>query len=476
MTPMSSEANGPPTVGVVGAGLAGLAAAFRLRSRGVDVRVFEAGRRAGGMVRSHGEGGFLAEAGPHSLSRPDEAVRALFSEAGLDDRRIVPDPERSARFIVRDGRLIALPSRPSGILSTPLLSLGARMRLLAEPLRARTRSSSEDEGEDESVADLLRRRGMGQEIVDRFLDPFVAGVYAGDPERLSARHAFPLLSELEREHGSLIRGLLARSWRGRAKRQEEPGSAPPIFSFRDGMEEIPRALARALSGRIHLETAVTGLTPDGDSGWRLHGAHGALDRFDRILLALPAHRVTALELPGEAAAALPPLSRVSHPPIVLLTLGFPRASGQHPMNGFGMLVPRIEGAEVLGALFPSTLFAGRAPEGHLSVATFVGGTRQPELTSLPDEALESLVRGELERLLGIRQEPVFRHLARWERSIPQANVGYGEVKAAAGQLERTLAGVYIAGSWRDGVSVGDALGSGLAAAERALESDRSGSV
>ncbi|TVP57838.1 MAG: protoporphyrinogen oxidase [Gemmatimonadales bacterium] len=464
MTSTPPEPTGPPTAAVVGAGLAGLAAAFRLHRRGVDVRVFEAAARPGGMVRSHRAGGFLAEAGPHSLSRPDAEVQALFSEAGLGDRRIMPDADRSARFIVREGKLIALPSGPAGILSTPLLSLRARMRILAEPLRPRTRSP----GDDESVADLLRRRGMGQEIVDRFLDPFVAGVYAGNPERLSAEHAFPLLLELEREHGSLIRGLLVRSWTGRSERRKEPESEPPIFSFRDGMEEIPRALARPLSARIHLETPVTALTPDESSGWRLHGAHGDLGRFDRILLALPAHRLATLDLPLEAGAILTPISRVPHPPIILLTLGFPRSTGQHPMDGFGMLIPRIEKADILGALFPSTLFSARAPEGHVSVAAFVGGTRQPELASLPDEALEPLVLGELGRLLGIRETPVFRHLARWERSIPQVNVGYAEVKAAAGELERALAGVHLAGSWRNGVSVGDALGSGLAAAERII--------
>ena len=463
MTPSLSETSGVTTVGVVGAGLAGLAAAFRLRSLGLHVTVFEAGPRTGGMVRSWREDGFLAEGGPHSLSRPSPEIRALFTEAGLDERRVAPDPDRSARFIVRDGRPIALPTRPTGLLTTPLLSPGARLRVLAEPLRRRSRPP---EG-DESVADLLRRRGLGQEFVDRFLDPFVAGVYAGNPERLSVQHAFPLLHDLERERGSLVRGVLARARRGRAGREGSDGH-PPIFSFREGMEEIPRALARGLEGRIHLDTPITGLHRSGSQPgqWELTGAGGPLGAFDRVLLALPAHRLAELDLPDPTRPHLQPLSRIDHPPIVLLTLGFARQPSQHPMDGFGMLIPKVEEHRILGALFPSTLFPDRAPDGHVSVAVFVGGTRQPELAHLDDDELDRVVLEELEELLGIRGRPVFRRRMLWERSIPQRNVGYGDVLDAAAKLEEVMPGVVVAGSWRDGVSVGDALGSGLEAAAR----------
>jgi protoporphyrinogen/coproporphyrinogen III oxidase len=467
-------------VAVVGAGLAGLAAAFRLRELGADVEVLEASTRIGGVVASHREGGFLAESGPHSLGRPTPRIRSLLSRAGLDDALVFPDPRRSHRFIVRNGTLHPLPTSPLGLLTTPLMGKGSLFRLLFEPLRRRNGPAP---GEDESVAGLLRRRGLGQDLVEGFLDPFVAGVYAGDPERLSVRHAFPLLHALVEEHGSLVRGLMVKGFQARGGKRTRPredhggtGAAPParddtrppaVLSFREGMEEIPRALARSLEGRIRTGISVGGLRRGEAGSWELvDGAGHAVGTYGAVVLALPAYALAGLDLPHEGLVDLRPVEGIRHPPVTLLTLGFPEAPGQHPMNGFGMLIPRREGRGVLGALFPSTLFPGRAPEGFRTVACFVGGTRQPELARGGDTEVEALARRDLGELLGLRQEPVFRHFRRWERAIPQFDLGHEHAKAAAAALEAALPGVAVAGSWRGGVSVGDALGSGLEAAAR----------
>lgn len=487
-----------PSVAVLGAGVAGLAAAWSLARAGVQVQVFEASDQVGGVIRSHARDGFLAEEGPHSLARPTPRIRDLFREAGLEDRIVGADPERSARFLVRDGRLHPLPTSPLGFLRSPLLSVGGRLRVLAEPLRPRTRPP---EG-DESVAAVLRRRGLGDEVVDRFLNPFVAGVYAGDPERLSAPHAFPLLRELEAEHGSLIRGLLARGRAARAAGPDPGGSReqpPPsggngageagdegpatggghgaILSFRTGMEELPRGLAAHLpGGALHLGAEVRGLVREA-GGWQVQTAEGEAGPFGRVVSALPSGALAGLrgldgldgvqgEAGGEADAEV--LAGIRHPPIALLTLGFRRRDVAHPLDGFGVLVPQVEERQILGALFPSTLFPGRAPEGHVAIAAFVGGTRQPGLAREEAPAMEARVLDELGALLGVRGEPVFRHLRVWHRSIPQIEVGHGQVEAAARRLEARNDGLVLAGSWLGGVSVADATTSGLEAAERVL--------
>jgi protoporphyrinogen/coproporphyrinogen III oxidase len=433
----ASGADSAP-VAVVGGGLAGLAAAYRLHRAGVDVHLFEASHRVGGVVASHRQDGFLAESGPHSLGRPAPRIRALLSEAGLDPSVVTPDPRRAHRFIFRHGDLHPLPTSIPDLLTTRLLGKRSLLRILGEPFRW-GRSSSPDG--DESVADLLRRRGLGEELVQTFLDPFVAGVYAGDPERLSVRHAFPLLHGLVEEHGSLVRGLALRGLRGWTARRRPKGTAesppPAILSFREGMEEIPQALARPLAGRIRTGTSIQGIRAAPDApGWELLGEGGhPLGTFPGVVLALPAHALAHLSLPGEPASEAAGLREIRHPPVTLVTLGFPQAQGQPPLDGFGMLVPRVEGRRILGALFPSTLFPGRAPPGHLTVAVFIGGTRQPELALQDPHALEGLARDELSQLLGIRQEPVFRHHRIWRNAIPQFEVGYERFQETARRLE-----------------------------------------
>ncbi|TVP74151.1 MAG: protoporphyrinogen oxidase [Gemmatimonadales bacterium] len=472
--PSSPSSSPPRPVAVLGAGIAGLAAAWTLARAGVEVRVLEASDRVGGVIRSELRDGFLAEEGPHSLARPSARVRTLFRDAGLEEHIVTADPERSARYIVRDGRPLPLPTSPAGLLLTPLLSVGGRLRIVAEPFRRRT---APPQG-DESVADVLRRRGMGDEVVERFLNPFVAGVYAGNPERLSAPHAFPLLRELELGHGSLVRGLLARLKAARKKARtgaraggpepEAGGGHGAILSFRQGMEELPRRLADGLpEGSVRPDAEVRGLRQT-DDGWMVGTDGGEAGPFGAVIAAIPAPALARLEGTGAGQAARGALEGVRYPPIALLTLGFRREDVVHPLDGFGMLVPQVEERQVLGALFPSTLFPGRAPEGHVTISSFVGGTRQPELALEAGPAMEARVLEELGALLGVRGEPVFRHRRVWERSIPQIEVGYGAVREATREVEAALPGLVLAGNWVGGVSVGDALASGLEAADRVL--------
>ncbi|HEV2736449.1 MAG TPA: protoporphyrinogen oxidase, partial [Longimicrobiaceae bacterium] len=395
---------------------------------------------------------------PNSMADPPPAVRALLREAGLEARLLPTGPAARRRYVVRGGRPVAVPLSPPQLLLSPLFSPAGRLRVLWEPWAAPGR------GGEESVAALARRR-FGREVLDYAVEPFVGGIFAGDAERLSARHAFPRLVAMEERHGSLLRAAVAAA---RERRAAGTAPGPASFSFAEGMEELPRALAAGLGDALRTGSPVRAVRRT-DAGWEVSaGGDDAPETFDAVVLAVAAHQLPALGIEDVEADALRALGEIHHAPIAVAALGFRREDVAHPLDGFGMLVPRVERRRVLGVLLTSTLFPGRAPEGHALLTVFLGGDRSPELVSLPADEREAIVLEELAALLGVRGEPVFRHHAVWPRAIPQYVLGYGEVKARMDALERASPGLHLAGSYRAGVSVGDTLASGLAAADAVL--------
>ena len=447
-----------PTYAVIGGGISGLAAAWRLQARGVAVTLFEATDRTGGVIRSTRREGFLVDEGPNTLVARSAVVMDALDALNLTRSRIPANETASARYVVRDGALVRVPMAPPELLTTRLLSTRAKLRLLREPfIRA-------GDG-DESLADFVRRR-LGPEVLDYAVNPFVAGVYAGDPADLSTRWAFPTLHALEREHGSLLRGLIRRA-RNRADAPTKPSPHP--FSFRDGMQALPDAFAEHIGAEsIRLRAPVVALRRDAD-GWLVTASSDGTaheERFDGVVFTAPLHRLPAIDF--EPGLDLRPLAEVVYPPLSVLALGFRRADVGHPLDGFGVLVPEREGLSLLGALFSSTLFPGRAPDDHVLLTCFAGGTRHPDLATRPTDDLVQIALADLRSLLDVQGEPVFVHRVLWERAIPQYRVGYGRVIETLDALEERHPGLAFAGNVRRGISVGDALEAGLEAAERAI--------
>ncbi len=445
-------------VAVIGAGITGLSAALELRARAAQVTVFEAGDRVGGVITTRHRDGYLVEAGPTSLTSTP-ALEELIDRLGLGPRRIAPSPLAKRRFIVRDGALVPLPSGPGSLVSTKALSASAKLRLLGEPFVTAVRDA-----DDESVASLVRRR-LGDEVLTYLVNPFVAGIYAGDPERLSARHAMPMLYHAERRHGSLLLGGMKEA-RARAGIMRQKG----ITSFTDGLTTLPDAMARALNGRVRLGTRVRELRREGD-GWRVHttcdGQAG--DQYvDAVVYAGSAHALESLGVPAAARAELAPATRLRHPPIATLALGFPRGAVAHPLDGFGVLCPAVEQRTVLGVLFSSSVFAGRAPEGQVLLTCFIGGERAPALGLEPLPTLLPRVLGDLATLLGVRGEPSFVHHQQWPRAIPQYELGHETVVNGAARVESAFPGLYLTGQWRAGVALGDCIAQGQATAARVI--------
>ncbi len=445
-------------VAVIGAGISGLSTALELRSRGADVTVLEGSEHAGGVITTVRRDGFLIEAGPTSLSATAQ-LEALIRQLGLDAERIGADPAAHRRYIVRDGAPVALPSGPLSLVTTRALSGGAKLRLMREPL-VRVATGTDDE----SVADLVRRR-FGEEILTYLVNPAVAGIYAGDPARLSARHAMPMMYDAERKHGSLLRGA-TRELRARRGTVAQPG----ITSFRDGLGTLTQAMTRALGSDLRCSNWVTGLTRDA-SAWRVHlaGRAGTL-AADAVVYAGPAHGIGALALPPALQSDAARIAALDHPPLSTLALGFRRSDVAHPLDGFGMLVPAAERRDLLGVLFSSSIFAGRAPAGQVLLTCFVGGARQPDLGEAPLDTILPLVLNDLRELLGVRGTPTLVHHTCWPRAIPQYEVGHQEVLDAATRIERALPGLHLGGQWRAGVSLGDCIAHGQVIARRATES------
>lgn len=467
-------------IAVVGGGITGLTAAFQLQQAGLHPLLFESGAQAGGAVQTQTRDGYQVEAGPNSLQESPAQVSQLIEALGLEAEVIEANPAANNRFILRHGHLWALPSSPPALLKSPVLSWRAKLRLLKEPFIPRPGADTE-----ESLASFTRRR-LGPEVLDYLVNPFIGGIYAGDPEALSARYALPRLFALEHEHGSLFRGLLAAA---RNKKKENAGSAkkprrmPRLLSFRSGLATLPQEMARRLRQHLYLETSVETITPV-DGKWELVATRYGRrlrDTFDAIILAVPPRALAQIQITPAPGGAPPPasdsplpgpfplhlLQEMLHPPVVSVSLGFQRNQIQHPLNGFGALFPEKEKRKTLGVLFPSTLFPGRAPEGQVLLTCFVGGTRQPELTAGSEEDLVAMAVADLRPLLGIDGEPCFSSSCRWPHAIPQYNVGHGRFVEAIDAFEATHAGLFVSGPARDGISLGQCIASGFRHAERA---------
>ena len=437
---------------MVGAGIAGLAAAVQLQRVASEVLVVDASDRPGGVMRTDHVGGYVVERGPNTTQVKAPMLAAL-REHGLDDALLRAEPESRLRFLVREERLVPLPVSPLGLAGTRLLSARGKLRLLAEPFARRGKTAGE------SVAEFVGRR-LGREAAEALVGPFLTGVYAGDERELGAEAVFDRLVGLERRYGSITVGaglerLLRRGERGlRGSHSAAEGLGPFARRISERLKEPPVLGATVISARRE------------DGAWQvaLSTASGPSElRAERLVLALPAYAAAPLLAPNDAEAA-ELLAGVAYAPIVTLPLGVEAAKLRRGVEGFGFLVPRAAGMALLGCLFMSRLFPGRAPKGHELLHCMLGGQRWPGAVEEPDDRLLDSARSELDRLLGLGAEPELLGITRWPRAIPQPGRDHvGQMRRLRERIAQ-LGGLALAGGYLDGVSVADAFASGLRAA------------
>jgi oxygen-dependent protoporphyrinogen oxidase len=448
-------------VAVLGGGITGLSAAWRLSAAGHSVRLLEAAPRLGGAIRTESADGWLVEAGPNSFQESTPEISAMFADLGLGPELVRSLPAARNRYLALNGALVAAPMGPGGFFSTPLFSFRTKMGILMEIARR-----PRERAQDASVAQLISEH-FGGEVLERAFQPFIGGIYAGDARRLSAKYGFPKLWEAERATGSIIRSAIAGARRRRA--QGLPGSAP-IVSFRSGLQALPSALAARLpQGSVTLGAEARSVAKGSGARWRVswRGPSGEdAAEFDAVVSALPAWSLAGLEVGAPGARPLAGLAEVEYSPVVSVFLGFRRDQVRHPLDGFGALIPANEGSTALGILFSSSLFAGRAPDGHVALTVFAGGALKPEVARLPEDELNARLGADLQRYVGAQGRPVFSRRTYWPRAIAQYNLGYGRHLDAMAACERDHPGLFIGGSVRNGIALPDCILSGISLANR----------
>jgi oxygen-dependent protoporphyrinogen oxidase len=459
---------------ILGAGITGLCVAHSLRTASQDnsrqtFHLIESGDKVGGALQSTRHDGYLAEHGPNSILIKDKRVAQMLDHIGLGENEphdtlhesLVAREEAKKRYIVQDGRPHAMPSSPLGMLRTPLFSFMGKLRFGLEPFIGKYKGREQGRGE-ESFADFVRRR-LGPDMLASAAGPFVSGIYAGNPENLSVRHAFPRLWNLEHNYRSFILGALVLQFGG----GKNPHRLAPsrMLSFRSGMHAMPDAIASSLPDEsLKLQCQVTSIEPtheNGNTGWSLSWTDAAgnlqTGHYRQLVIAVPHHCLPSLPLPASVINELAPLTELEAPPVTSLVLGFKREDITHPLDGFGMLIKQAENSPLLGVLFSSSMFDDRAPDGHVTLTCMMGGSIHPEYA----ENDEQVVIDELNRLLGVTGTPTFRHRTAWSHAIPQYGLDYQNVLDALESCESNHPGLHLAGNYRGGISVGDCIVNGL---------------
>jgi oxygen-dependent protoporphyrinogen oxidase len=457
---------------VVGAGLSGLACAFDLLRAGHDVQVLEAADRAGGVVSTREQDGFLFEEGPSTVQASAESFRELAGDLGLAPRMLAS--ERGAiRWLWFHGELVRLPSSLLAMATTKLLSPRAKLAIASEPLR--TFVPPDPDALEPTFEAFLEER-LGREATRLLAGAFVRGVYAAEIEELGAASAFPRMWKAASEHGGLVRGLLAAGRARRARRQPAPGPVVPrtsLISFPRGLQELVDALSRSLAGRLHLRAPVERIERI-ERGWLVVPTNGASFFGERVVLALPAPAIARVLQPvfvagAQGRADLETLRRVKHARVAVVHLGF--GSEVALPAGFGYLVPpdpEHQGSiapRALGTIFTSNLFEGRAPEGRCSVSTFY---RAADVDGLDDARLVDQACQDLALATrGPKPNPKTVHIRRWNDVIPRYEPGHARrVQQLLAALERELPGIELAGSAIAGLSVEHVIARGRAVARK----------
>ena len=445
---------------VVGGGISGLVCAYTLRQAGVDARVIEASPRVGGIIRTERRQGYLLEFGPQSFSGT-APLHALCAQLDLEGE-LVQAPPQSRRYVLVDGALATVPLSPQAFFASSLIGPGTKATLARDMF-----GKSQPPEQDESVAGFVRRK-FSAELLDRLVGPFISGIYAGDPERLSLRSAFPQFYEAEKSAGSVIRGMMRQS-----RSRKRPRERPTLLSFREGNERLVHALSSKLRTLLCLGAEVTKVEAKRDGSARKFDlrVRGATEEetisTDHLILATPAD-VAGKLLRGVNPAFDSLLSPIQYAPVAIVSLGYPRPDVGHSLDGFGFLVPRSAGLRILGTIWNSSLFPERAPEGHLLLTSFVGGATDPGAAALSPENLVALVHREIAPLLSIGHAPTFSNVEIYPRALPQYNLGHSDRLAQIERLTLEAQNVSLVGNYLRGPSIGACVEQSLAVAGKVL--------
>ncbi len=426
---------------IIGSGISGLVAAFLLKNKDFEVALFEKSERAGGNIQTVKIDDYTIEYAANSLLKSPRLVD-LIGALHLESEVLAANAANKKRYVLQNGKLKSLPMALAKMATGDFFSWRAKLRLLKEPF---VKSKSP---ENESVAEFFERR-LGREIVERAADPFIAGIYAGNPENLSVKAAFPRLYELERDYGSLLVGSL------RSKTEKADKNFPRTFSFRSGVQTLTNKLAESLGEMIKTNTEVLKIKKTSDGKWLVKTNFGE-NIFDAFIISTPAEAAAKL-IGGIDVDLSEQLRKIYYPPVAMVFFGVKKENIGRNLDGFGFLVPSSERRNILGTIWNSAVFANRAPADYELLTTFVGGSRNAELFGKSDDELFAIVYKELKSILDLRAKPDFMHLKRWRKAIPQYNLGYERIENGIKVFENKNKGIFFCSNFYRGISVGDSV-------------------
>lgn len=438
---------------VIGGGITGLTVTHHLHRQGIDAALFEREVNTGGTITTLQNDGWVVERGPNSGLDTTPLLKELFTELGIKDKLIYANPCADKRYVLRNGDLHPIPMSPLAFFSSKLWSASGKFRILKEPFIGKSLK-------EETISEFVTRR-LGTELLDYAINPFVAGVFAGDPSKLSVRSAFPKLYALEEKYGGLIRGMIMGA-RERKKRAEKAKDRSRQFSFINGMQMLPDAIHASLGNKVNCRMQIVGIRNNAGNGAQgfsmevISGEKPMSVTSDIVVLAIPSYAAAELikEFDPELARDL---ASIYYPPVAEVFLGYGKGQVGRPLDGFGFLIPEKENRKILGTIWSSVIFPGRAPDGFDGFTTFLGGSRQPAMASLPDKELVGTVHGELKEIMKIQGEPVVSFINRWERAIPQYQLGHGEIMKRIEDFEIRHKGLVLGGNYRGGISISDCI-------------------
>ncbi len=435
-------------IAIIGAGLTGLTTAFYLKKHGLNIHIFEKSDRVGGVIRTHKENGFVLESGPNtgSLSRPEAAE--LFEDLKDDCTLEVANDAAKARWIWMKDKWRALPSGLLGGITTPLFSFSDKLRLLGEPFRKAGKNP------EETIADLVRRR-MGKTFLRNAVDPFISGVYAGDPEKLVTQYAIPKLWSLEQEYGSFIGGTLKKS--KEPKTDFEKKATRIVFSAEGGMEKLIKALEKNI-GKENISLNCKDLSVQ-KNGERTYKINESEQTFSHVISSVGAYQLEQL-FPFLPSEKIKQINQMEYAKVIQVSLGF-KEWKSIPIKSFGGLVPSEEKRDVLGILFMSSFLKNRAPQGGALFSVFSGGVRKPQLIDLSDEEIMALVEKEVKAMMKLDNfNPDLVKIFRYQHAIPQYSFESRQKLEAISFLEKTNPGLFLAGNIRNGIGMSDRIKQG----------------
>jgi oxygen-dependent protoporphyrinogen oxidase len=436
---------------IIGAGISGLTTAYLLNKLGYNVTVLEKKKEPGGSIETVVEKGFLFDKGPNSALETHPLIGQLVEELGLEDEFVYANKEGNKRYILKNNELHQLPMSPPAFIKTKLFTPAAKFRLIAEPFIGRSK-----DGYYQSISEFVKRR-LGKEFLDYAINPFVAGVYAGNPEDLSVKSAFPKLYELEEKYGGLMIGTL-RSIRERKMRAEKSKQSAKMLSFKNGMQVLPKAIANHLGEKVKLLCDVSSIEKIGNR-YKIYYNHleqkETID-CDTILSTVPAYVAADLFRNFDETLSKHLLD-IYYPPVLVFYIVYKKSGIGQPLDGFGFLIPSIERKSFLGAIWSSVIFPNRSDENNAAFTLFIGGARDPEVGSVDKEILISKVRKEFEQIMRISGDPVLVTYRYWPKAIPQYNIGYVEHERYFDEFEKNNPGIILSGNYRGGISVGDCI-------------------